>query len=126
MLSVLQGAAFVSRVMWAGSADRIGGLQTVLAGSACQALAIAAFMTTQDEAGLFAIAAAYGLGFSGIVPGYVMAVRDLFPSREPRGECRAYCSSAWAAWRSGGWFAGALYDEFGFYGRLLCRASCST
>ncbi|HZE47446.1 MAG TPA: MFS transporter, partial [Xanthobacteraceae bacterium] len=53
MLSVLQAAAFVSRVFWGWLADRIGGLKTVLAGSVCQAAAIAAFMTTQDEAGLF-------------------------------------------------------------------------
>jgi len=33
-----------------------------------------------DEVGLFAVSAAYGLGFSGIVPAYVLAVRELFPS----------------------------------------------
>ena len=82
MLSVLQGAAFVSRVLWGWMADRIGGLRTVLIGSACQALAIAAFLTTKDEAGLFAISAAYGLGFSGIIPAYIVAIRELYPSRE--------------------------------------------
>ncbi len=82
MLSVLQGAAFVSRVGWGWVADRIGGLRTVLVGSSLQALAITAFMSTQDEAGLFAVSAAYGLGFSGIIPAYVIAIRELYPSRE--------------------------------------------
>src|SRR5436190_20281753 len=80
MLSVLQACAFVSRQFWGWMADRVGGLITLLAGSACQALAVGGFMLTQDEAGLFAVSAAYGLGFSGIVPAYVLVVRDLYPS----------------------------------------------
>src|SRR5205085_9273474 len=82
MLSVLQAAAFTSRMFWGWLSDRIGGLWTVLIGSVCQALAIAAFLATQDEAGLFAVAAAFGLGFSGFIPAYVMAIRELFPARE--------------------------------------------
>src|SRR5262249_36079015 len=46
MLSVLLGCAFVSRIFWGWLTDRIGGLAAVLAGSACQALAIAAFVVT--------------------------------------------------------------------------------
>jgi MFS family permease len=82
MLSVLLGCAFVSRMFWGWITDRIGGLGAVLAGSACQAVAIAAFTATQDEVGLFAVSAAYGLGFSGIIPAYVVAIRDLFPAAE--------------------------------------------
>ena len=41
MLSVLQACAFFSRQFWGWLADRVGGLPTLLAGSACQALAIA-------------------------------------------------------------------------------------
>jgi len=115
MLSVLQAAAFVSRMFWGWLSDRIGGLLTVLLGSACQALAIAAFMATQDEAGLFAISAAYGLGFSGIVPAYVMAVRDLFPAREASWRVPTVLFVSMGGMAFGSWFAGALYDHFGFY-----------
>src|SRR5204862_4288751 len=79
MLSLMLGSAFLARQFWGALADRIGGLRTVLAGSACQAVAIACFLLTQDEAGLFAISAAFGLGFSGILPAYSVAIRDLFP-----------------------------------------------
>ena len=115
MLSVLQGAAFVSRVFWGWFTDRVGGLMTVLVGSACQALAIAAFLTTQDEKGLFAIAAAYGMGFSGIVPAYVVAVRELFPSREASWRVPSVLFVSMGGMAFGGWLAGALYDHFGFY-----------
>ena len=116
MLSVLQGSAFVSRVLWGWLADRIGGLKTVLLGSFCQALAIAAFMATQDEAGLFAIAAAYGFGFSGIIPAYVIAIRELFPSREASWRVPSVLFVSMGGMAFGGWWAGALYDHFGFYG----------
>jgi MFS family permease len=115
MLSVLLGSAFVSRLFWGWLADRIGGLGTVLAGSACQALAIAAFTATRDEVGLFAVSAAYGLGFSGIVPAYVLAVRELFPSAEASWRVPTLLFISMSGMAFGGWFAGALYDHFGFY-----------
>jgi len=115
MLSVLQASAFASRMFWGWLADRIGGLKTVLAGSACQAVAIAAFLTTQDEAALFAISAAYGLGFSGIIPAYVIAIRELFPSREASWRVPSVLFVSMGGMAFGGWFAGALYDHFGFY-----------
>lgn len=116
MLSVLQGSAFVSRVLWGWLADRIGGLKTVLLGSLCQALAIASFMATQDEVGLFAIAAAYGFGFSGIIPAYVIAIRELYPSREASWRVPSVLFVSMGGMAFGGWWAGALYDHFGFYG----------
>ncbi len=115
MLSVLLGCAFVSRMFWGWLTDRIGGLGAVFAGSACQALAIAAFAVTQDEAGLFAVSAAYGLGFSGIIPAYVVAIRDLFPSAEASWRVPTLLFTGMSGMAFGGWFAGALYDHFGFY-----------
>jgi MFS family permease len=115
MLSVLLGCAFFSRMFWGWVADRVGGLAAVFAGSACQALAIAAFALTQDEAGLFAVSAAYGLGFSGIIPAYVVAIRDLFPSAEASWRVPILLFTGMSGMAFGGWFAGVLYDNFGFY-----------
>ena len=115
MLSVLLGSALVSRLFWGWLADRIGGLGAVLASSACQAVAIAAFTATQDEAGLFAVSVAYGLGFSGIIPAYVLAVRELFPSAEASWRVPTLLFISMSGMAFGGWFAGALYDHFGFY-----------
>ena len=115
MLSLLLGAAFVSRMFWGWLTDRIGGLGAVFAGSACQALAIAAFTVTRDETGLFAVSAAYGLGFSGIIPAYVVAIRDLFPAAEASWRVPMLLFTGMSGMAFGGWFAGALYDHFGFY-----------
>lgn len=115
MLSVLLGSAFISRQFWGALADRIGGLRTVLVGSACQAVAIGAFLLTQDERGLFAIAAAFGLGFSGIIPSYSVAIRDLFPSEEASWRIPTVLFTAMSGMGVGSWLGGMMYDHFGSY-----------
>jgi MFS family permease len=115
MLSVMLGCAFVSRQFWGWFGDRYGGLRAVLAGSTCQAAAIACFLLTQNEAGLFAVAAAYGLGFSGIIPSYVLAVRALFPSSEAAWRVPTLLFTSMGGMAAGSWLGGALYDHFGNY-----------
>jgi MFS family permease len=68
MLSLLLGCAIISRQFWGWMADRVGSFKTLLVCSLAQAFAIAAFSLTQDEAGLYFVAAAFGLGFSGLIP----------------------------------------------------------
>jgi MFS family permease len=115
MLSLLLGAALLSRQFWGWVADRFGGLRAVFAASACQAATISAFVLTRSEIGLFAVSAAFGLGFSGIIPGYVVAIRRLFPSREASWRLPAFSLFSTCGMAFGNWFAGALYDRFGDY-----------
>jgi len=115
MLSVLLGTAFLSRQIWGAIADRIGGLSTVLFGSAWQAAAMTGFLLTQNEAGLFTVAAVFGLGFSGIVPAYVLAVRELFPASEASWRIPTLLMFSGFGMAAGGWLAGLLYDHFGYY-----------
>ena len=115
MLSVLLACAFLSRQFWGMLADRIGGLRAVMAGSACQAVAIGCFLLTQNEIGLFAVSAAFGLGFSGIIPSYVVAIRELFPSSEASWRVPTFFFLGMSGMAFGSWLAGALYDHFGFY-----------
>ena len=115
MLSVLLGTAFLSRQVWGAISDRIGGLATVLIGSAWQASALTAFLFTQDETGLFTIAGAFGLGFSGIIPAYVLALRELFPAAEASWRIPTLLLFSGGGMALGGWTAGLLYDHFGYY-----------
>ncbi len=115
MLSVLLGTAFLSRQIWGAISDRIGGLATVLIGSAWQAAAMTSFLVTQNEAGLFMVAAVFGLGFSGIIPAYVLAVRELFPASEASWRIPTLLLFSGFGMASGGWIAGLLYDHFGYY-----------
>src|SRR6266403_1819678 len=115
MLSVLLGTAFLSRQIWGVISDRIGGLATVLIGSAWQAASMTALLLTQNEAGLFTVAAAFGLGFSGIIPAYVLAVRELFPASEASWRIPTLLLFSGGGMAAGGWLAGAIYDFAGFY-----------
>lgn len=116
MVSVLLAAAFVSRQGWGWLADRIGGLRTAFIGSACQTVAMAGFLLTQDEIGLFAVAAAFGAGFSGLVPAYVLTLRELFPAAEASWRIPTLLLISGGGMALGGWLGGILYDYFAFYG----------
>jgi MFS family permease len=115
MLSTLLAAAFIARQFWGWISDKYGGLATILFGSTWQALSILLFLSTQDEAGLFTIAIAYGFGFSGIIPAYVLTVRQLFPAREAGWRAPVVLFFGMSGMAFGGWFAGALYDRFATY-----------
>jgi MFS family permease len=115
MLSVLLGTAFLSRQIWGAISDRIGGLATVLISSAWQAAAMVSFLLTQNELGLFAVAAAFGFGFSGIIPAYVLALRELYPASQASWRIPTLLLFSGSGMALGGWLAGLLYDRFGYY-----------
>jgi MFS family permease len=110
MLSVMLACAFISRQFWGLFADRYGGLRTIMTGSAFQMLAIGAFLLTRDEVGLFGIAAAFGFGFSGIIPSYSVVIRDLYPSKEASWRIPTVLMTAMSGMAFGSWFAGRLFD----------------
>ena len=115
MLSVVLGCAFVSRQFWGALSDRIGGLRTILAGSVCQVTALIGFLLTQNEFGLFLVAGWFGLGFSGIIPAYVLAMRELFPASEAAWRIPTVLMFTGSGMAVGGWLAGAIFDRVGFY-----------
>ena len=115
MLSVLLGVGFLSRQGWGAISDRIGGLLTLLISSVLQAAAMAGFLLTQDEAGLFAVAGAFGVGFSALIPAYVLAIREYFPAREASWRVPGLLLLSGSGMATGTWLAGVLYDHFGYY-----------
>ncbi len=115
MLSVMLGCAFISRQFWGWAGDKIGGLWSILLGSTAQMITLALFLTTQDEIGLFAVSAAFGLGFAGIVPNYILTLRELFPASEAGWRVPVVVFGGLLGMAVGGWLGGAIYDAFGSY-----------
>ena len=115
MLSVLLGVAFVSRQGWGLVADRIGGIRTALLSSFLQAVAVSGYLFAQQQAGLFTVSIAYGLGFSALIPAYVLAVRELFPPQEAYWRVPATLLMTGSGMATGGWLAGWLFDQSGSY-----------
>jgi hypothetical protein len=72
----------VSRLVSGWICDRIGGLRTLLLGSALQGLALLLFLPFDGLVPLYVISALFGLFQGGIVPSYAIIVREHFPPRE--------------------------------------------
>jgi predicted MFS family arabinose efflux permease len=115
MLSLLLGAGFISRQVWGVISDHIGGLRTLVLSSACQATAMTGFLFTQDEVGLFLVSAAFGFGFAGLIPAYVLAIRQHFPAADASWRIPTLLLLSGTGMGTGSWLAGALYDHFGYY-----------
>jgi MFS family permease len=116
MLSVLLGVAFLSRQAWGVVSDRIGGIRTALISSFMQAIAVSGYLYVQQQFGLFTVSIAFGLGFSALIPAYVLAVREIFPPREAYWRVPTMLLMTGSGMATGGWLAGFLYDHFGHYG----------
>ena len=126
MISVLLGTAVICRQVWGVIADRIGGLRTVLIGAAAQATAMSAFIGMNTELGLFAVSAAFGIGFSGLIPANALAVRELFPAAEASWRLPTLLLCSGTGMGTGVWLAGVLYDSFGSYGPAFATGSALT
>jgi MFS family permease len=115
MLSVMLGAAFLARQFWGYVADRIGGLKTLIWSSFAQALALSGLLVAQDETLLMVISAAFGFGLSGLLPAYVITIREHYPAAEAGWRVPTVMFAGYLGMAAGGWGAGAIYDRFGFY-----------
>jgi MFS family permease len=83
---------------------------------------LSAFLLTQDEIGLFTVSVVFGLGFSGLVPAYVLTMRQFFPVRDARWRIPTLLLFSGSGMAAGAWIGGALYDMFGYYGPAFFAA----
>jgi len=115
MLSVLLTVAFLSRQVWGAVSDRIGGIRTALVSSFMQAAAVSGYLFVQQQSGLFTVSIAFALGFSALIPSYVLAVRELFPPQEAHWRVPTVLLMTGSGMATGGWLAGYLFDKSGSY-----------
>jgi MFS family permease len=115
MLSVLLGMGFFSRQGWGWLSDRMGGLLTALLSSLMQCAAMSGFLFTRDTIGLFTVATAFGLGFSALIPAYVLTIRDHYSLSEAHWRVPTLLLFSGTGMATGGWLAGYLYDSYGYY-----------
>jgi MFS family permease len=115
MLSLLLGMGFFSRQAWGWVSDRIGGLLTALLSSALQCAAMSGFLFVQGEIGLLGVSTAFGIGFSALIPAYILAIRELYPVNEAHWRVPTMMFLSGSGMATGGWLAGYLYDLNGYY-----------
>ena len=122
MLALMLGFGVVSRLVSGWISDRIGGLKTLLLGSALQGLVIFAYLFAGELATLYVLAVAFGLSQGGIVPSYTMIIRALFPAGEAGWRIGTTMLFTISGMALGGWLAGALYDLTGDYTASILAA----
>ncbi len=115
MLSLMLGFGIVSRIATGAIADRIGGLATLLVGSALQALALLLFMMFDSLISLYVISALFGLFQGGIVPSYAIIVREYFPAGEAGTRVGVVLMATLVGMALGGWMSGLVFDATGSY-----------
>jgi len=115
MLSLMLGCGIVSRLASGWICDRIGGLRTLLLGSALQAIALALFLPFNGLVSLYVVSALFGLFQGGIVPSYAIIVREYFPPHEAGERVGAVITATLFGMALGGWLSGAIYDLTGSY-----------
>src|SRR5258708_15388355 len=121
MLSLLLVAAFVSRMFWGRLYDRIGGLRTVLISSFAQAAFLALYLVVDNLVGLYVVSAAFGLGFGGIIPSYVLAVREHFAAGEVGWRTGTVLLFGLSGMALGGWLGGYFLPLFCVFPPALAR-----
>ena len=115
MLSIMLGFGIVSRLLSGVICDRIGGLRTLLLGSALQGVALLLFLPFDGLVSLFVISALFGLFQGGIVPSYAIIIREYFPPKEAGARVGTVLMFTLLGMALGGWMSGKIFDITGSY-----------
>jgi MFS family permease len=115
MLSVMLACGIASRLISGAICDRIGGLRTLLLGSALQGLALLLFLPFDGLVPLFLVSALFGLFQGGIVPSYAIIVREHFPPQEAGARVGTVLMCTLLGMALGGWMSGKVFDLTGSY-----------
>ena len=115
MLAVMLGFGIVSRLLSGVICDRIGGLRTLLLGSALQGVALLLFLPFDGLVSLFVISALFGLFQGGIVPSYAIIIREHFPPTEAGARVGMVLMFTLFGMALGGWLSGKVFDLTGSY-----------
>ena len=115
MLSLMLACGIVSRLVFGLICDRIGGIRTLLLGSALQGVALLLFLPYDGLVPLFVISGLFGLFQGGIVPTYAIIVREYFPLQRASVLVGAVIMATLIGMALGGWLSGWIFDVTGSY-----------
>ncbi|TMJ76319.1 MAG: MFS transporter [Alphaproteobacteria bacterium] len=115
MLSLMLGFGIFSRIGSGFVADRIGGVATLVLGSALQGVALLLYLLFDGLASLYVVSALFGLFQGGIVPMYAIIVRQYFSPQEAGTRLGIVLMATLFGMALGGWMSSALFDMTGSY-----------
>ncbi len=115
MLSIMLASGIVSRLVSGLICDRIGGIRTLLLGSALQGLALLLFLPFDGLVPLYIVSAMFGLFQGGIVPSYAIVIREHFDPQQAGARVGAVIMATLLGMALGGWMSGWIFDLTGSY-----------
>ncbi len=115
MLSLMLACGIVSRLVSGLICDRIGGIRTLLLGSALQGIALLMFLPFDGLVPLYVVSGLFGLFQGGIVPSYAIIIREYFPPQEAGARVGSVVMATLIGMALGGWMSGWVYDLTGSY-----------
>ena len=115
MLSLMLASGIVSRLVSGLICDRIGGIRTLLLGSALQGIALLLFLPFDGLVPLYVVSAMFGLVQGGIVPSYAIIIREHFDPHEAGARVGSVIMATLLGMALGGWMSGWIFDLTGSY-----------
>lgn len=115
MLSLMLACGIVSRLLSGWICDHIGGLRTLLLGSALQGIALVMFLPSDGLWSLYVVSGLFGLFQGGIVPSYAIIVREYFSPAEAGVRVGTVIMFTLFGMALGGWMSGKIFDLTGSY-----------
>ena len=115
MLSLMLASGIVSRLVSGLICDRIGGIRTLLLGSALQGIALLLFLPFDGLVPLYIVSAMFGLFQGGIVPSYAIIIREHFAPQEAGARVGSVIMATLLGMALGGWMSGWIFDMTGSY-----------
>ena len=115
MLSLMLASGIVSRLVSGWICDRIGGIRTLLLGSALQGVALLLFLPFDGLVPLYIVSAMFGLFQGGIVPSYAIIIREHFDPHDAGARVGSVIMATLLGMALGGWMSGWIFDLTGSY-----------
>ena len=123
LLAVMMVCGMAGRIAFGRIADRAGSLQTYIAASSGQTLLAFLFPYAGSGAQLYALAALFGVVFSGAMTSFLLCAREYAPPNAIGRSLGMVMFFAWVGMALGAWQGGVFYDLCGDYYTSFANAS---
>ena len=123
LLTVMMIFGVAGRIATGRVADRIGNLRAYVIVSLAQTSLALWFPYVHSLAGLYTMAALFGLGYAGVMTALILCAREFSPPRNTGLSLGLVSFFGWVGMALGGWQGGLFYDLNGNYGQAFLNSS---
>ena len=123
LLTVMMIFGVAGRIATGRVADRIGNLRAYVIVSLAQTALALWFPHVHTLAGLYALAALFGLGYAGVMTALILCAREFSPPRNTGLSIGLVAFFGWIGMALGAWQGGLFYDLNGDYVQAFLNSS---